>query len=96
MKVEESDNATFKCVFSNPSFEIHWKVNGSDAEFKEFRDKGIAINPQNISELIVLGHKSNNHTLVQCLVFISRNHRIVSSVSSNTATLIVISKCIII
>ena len=93
--VWESANATFTCILSNSSFSIHWEVNGSDAGFREFRERGVTVSPTNStsSELHIIGQKGNNNTHVQCIAVLFHNYRIIKSVSSNVALLRVIGKC---
>ena len=69
--VNETETATFRCALVNSSFSVFWWVNGSDAGYSRFRDRGIAIiieNEDNTrSRLEVAGHTYNNNTRVECL-----------------------------
>lgn len=92
--VEESDNATFRCALSNSSFRIHWEVNGSNAGFTVFRERGVTMNHNNSSssELQIIGRKRNNNTRVQCIALLLQNNRVITYVSSNVALLMVVGK----
>ena len=82
--VNETETATFRCAVVN-SFSVFWWVNGSDAGYSRFRDRGIAIIVENEdntrSRLEVAGHTYNNNTRVECLALRLPEAPIISDVA---------------
>ena len=76
MTVKESETAIFKCLLSNDSFIILWLINGSDAEFEEFRRKGVSVVSINTtwSELHIPAHRQHNNTQVHCAALLYQNY----------------------
>ena len=68
--VEESETAIFRCSVINSTFSLIWLVNGSDAGYTVFRERGVVIVPDyddyTRSQLHVAGHLYNNNTKVHC------------------------------
>ena len=92
--VVESSSATFRCSVSNSSFSIFWHVNNSDAKYTIFQERGVTIVPINdtSSQLIIVGYKKNNNTLVNCAALKYQNYRLVDWIPSESALLVVIGK----
>ena len=97
MTVSGSEEAIFHCAISNTSYNIYWQVNGSDADFDIYHQRGVSIMQINatISRLHIVGYSSNNHTTVQCIGVLFINHHIAHVERSEEAVLIVLGKYII-
>ena len=87
--VKVSEIANFKCQVSNSSYEMIWIVNGTDAEFGIFRERGVSFFTVNgtMSYLRIIGYISNNNTVVQCAALLYKNHRLIDYEPSTEATL---------
>ena len=85
--VEDSDTATFSCHVANSSFRIVWLVNGTDAYYDMFLERGVSIRHINetASQLKILGHIENNQTWVQCVSLRYHNHQITAVTISERA-----------
>lgn len=92
--VLETSNAAFYCSVFNSSFVIHWLVNDSDADSAKFQDRGITLHVINdtASQLVIVGYKRNNNTLVQCLALQYKNHYIITFFPSVVALMVVLGK----
>ena len=90
--VTEGSSATFNCSIINSSFNLHWLVNGSDAGYTRFREKGVDIVSVNstTSTLEIVGHVVNNNTIVSCVALRFGLHRVWAP--SENATLLVLGK----
>ena len=70
-----------------------WSVNGYDASFREFKDRGVSIHPVNstTSRLIIVGNRINDHVRVQCVALLIDNntHRVLDHAESDVAVLVV-------
>ena len=69
-EVTEPDVATFGCSIENQMFSIFWFVNGSDAGYARFQQRGVNIETISYTESIlhIVGYKENNNTLVHCAI----------------------------
>ena len=90
--IEVSGNATFLCSVSNSSFELLWLVDGYDADFGIYHERGftvIVINATAI-KLHVEGDKRNNHSVIQCVAILYQDYEILDHAESKMAVLIVL------
>ena len=89
--VVESSSATFR---SNSLFSIFWLVNNSNAKYTIFQERGVTIVAINdtSSQLIVVGYKNNNNTLMNCAAMKYQNYQLVAWIPSESALLVVMGK----
>lgn len=65
--------ATFQCKLADPALSVFWFVNGSNAGYTKFQQRGVSIEtivPYSESMLHIEGHMENNNTLVFCGVLL--------------------------
>ena len=90
----ENETAIFKCQVSNTSFELHWIVDDTAANFQIIKDRGVTIVPINTttSHLHITGHKENNNTSVQCTGRLFDGYRVIEYVQSDIVILRIFSQ----
>ena len=90
----ENETAIFKCRVSNTSFELHWIVDDTAANFRIIKDRGVTIVPINTStsHLHIIGHKRNNNTRVQCTGRLFDGYRVIEYVPSDIVILRIFSQ----
>ena len=86
--------AVFKCRVSNTSFELHWIVDDTAANFWTIKDRGVTIVPINTttSYLHIIGHKRNNNTRVQCTGRLFDGYRVIDYEPSDVVILRIYGK----
>ena len=90
--IEVSGNATFLCSVSNSSFELLWLVDGYDADFGIYHERGFTVMVINATaiKLHVEGDKRNNHSVIQCVAILYQDYEILDHAESKMAVLIVL------
>jgi len=68
---QEGTTATFSCAMNNPSFEIVWYINDTDASYTEVQWQGVRIVSinQTLSQLEVNASPTNNNSYIHYTAF---------------------------
>lgn len=92
--VTEPSSATFHCSVFNLSYTMLWLVNGSDADFAIFQDRGLTVYLINdtTSQLVIGGYRKNNNTHVQCVALHYENYHLTRYFHSEVALLVVLGE----
>ena len=94
-EVIEPGVATFQCKLADPTYSVFWFVNGSNARYTKFQQRGVSIEtivPYSESALHIEGSMENNNTLVFCGILLEVPQ--LMWINSRIASLLIIGRSI--